>query len=196
MKKVWWWPGEKEKRKIIKKKHNAPYSYTYTYLYLPDWWISIVNVMSHSRQWLHFYKIHTWWTSHHANIFVSVYYIIPYWGFIVRLAGLWWVNRLRPGQNGRRFADDTLKCIFLNENDRISIKISLKFVPKGSINNILALVQKMAWRWPGDKPLSESMMFSLPTHISVTQPQWVNNAYTAVLHWTTWFIVVIMQCPV
>ena len=28
----------------------------------------------------------------------------------------------------------------------ISIKISLKFVPKGTINNILALVQIMAWR--------------------------------------------------
>ena len=40
----------------------------------------------------------------------------------------------------------------------ISMKIWLKFVPKGAINNIHALVQIMAWRWPGDKPLSESMM--------------------------------------
>ena len=38
------------------------------------------------------------------------------------------------------FADDTFKRIFLNENIRISIKISLKFVPKGLINNIPALV--------------------------------------------------------
>ena len=30
--------------------------------------------------------------------------------------------------------------IFLNENVWIQIKISLKFVPKGLINNILALV--------------------------------------------------------
>ena len=36
--------------------------------------------------------------------------------------------------------------------------ISLKFVPKGSINNILALVQIMAWRRPGDKPLSRPML--------------------------------------
>ena len=49
-------------------------------------------------------------------------------------------NTLRPRQNGRRFADDTFKCIFLNENVRISIKISLMFVPKGPINNIPALV--------------------------------------------------------
>ena len=40
----------------------------------------------------------------------------------------------------------------------ILIKISLKFVPKGPINNIPAQVQIMAWRRPGDKPLSESMM--------------------------------------
>ena len=42
-----------------------------------------------------------------------------------------------------------------------SIKISLKFIPKGSISNIPALVQIKAWRWPGDKPLSEPMMINL-----------------------------------
>ena len=83
-------------------------------------------------------------------------------------------NTLRPRQNGHRSADDTLKCIFLNENVRISIKISLKFVPKGPINNNPALVRIMAWRRPGDKPLSETMMVILPTHICVTRPQWVN----------------------
>ena len=57
-----------------------------------------------------------------------------------------WFNTLRPRQNRRRFADDTFKRIFLNENVRISIKISLKFVPKGPINNNPALVQIMAWR--------------------------------------------------
>ena len=50
------------------------------------------------------------------------------------------VNTLRPRQNGRHFADDIFKCIFLNENFWIPIKISLKFVPKGSINDIPALV--------------------------------------------------------
>ena len=33
-----------------------------------------------------------------------------------------------------------------------------KFGPSGQINNIPALVQIMAWCWPGDKPLSEQMM--------------------------------------
>ena len=49
------------------------------------------------------------------------------------------------------------------------IKISLKFIPKGPIGNIPALVQMMAWRRPGDKPLSEPMMVSLSTHICVTR---------------------------
>ena len=83
------------------------------------------------------------------------------------------INTLRPRQNGRHFADDPFKRIFLNETLRISIKISLNFVPKGPINNIPALVQIMAWCRPGDKPLSEPMMVSLLTHICVTRPQWV-----------------------
>ena len=49
-------------------------------------------------------------------------------------------NPLRPRQHGRHFPDDIFKCIFLNEKVLISIKISLKFVPKGQINNIPALV--------------------------------------------------------
>ena len=72
------------------------------------------------------------------------------------------------------FADNIFKCIFLNEYVWISLKISLKFVPKVRINNPPALVQIMAWRRPGDKPLSEPIMVSLLTHLCVTQPQWVN----------------------
>ena len=84
-------------------------------------------------------------------------------------------NSQRPRQNGRHFADDILKCIFLNENVCIPNKISLKFVPKGPINNNPALVQVMAWRRPGDKPLSEPMMVRLQMHICVTRPRWVNS---------------------
>ena len=87
--------------------------------------------------------------------------------YITRLlkARFWLFNTLRPRQNGRHFADDIFKYIFLNENLWIPIKISLKFVPKGRMNNIPALVQIMAWRLPGDKPLFEPMMVSLPTHV-------------------------------
>ena len=52
----------------------------------------------------------------------------------------------------------------------------MKFVPKGPINNIPALVQIMAWSRPGDKPLTEPMMVILTTHICVTRPQWVNTS--------------------
>ena len=85
------------------------------------------------------------------------------------------VNTLRPRQNSGHFPDDIIKCIFLKENGRISIKISLEFVPNVPINNIPALVQVMAWRRPGDKPLSEPLVARLSTHICVTRPQWVNS---------------------
>ena len=85
------------------------------------------------------------------------------------------VNTLRPRQNERHFADDIFKYISLNENVWIPIKISLKFLPKGRINNIPALVQIMAWRRSGYKPLSEPMMIDLPMHICVTRPQWVKK---------------------
>ena len=84
-------------------------------------------------------------------------------------------NTLRPRQDGRHFPDDIFKKIFLNGNVWIAIKFSLKFVPKGSINNIQVLVQIMAWSRLGDKPLSEPMMANLLTHICVTRPQWVNT---------------------
>ena len=67
-------------------------------------------------------------------------------------------NTLRLRQNGCHLTDNIFKCIFLIENGWIVIDISLKFVPKGPINNISALVQIMAWRQPGDKPLFEPMM--------------------------------------
>ena len=55
-------------------------------------------------------------------------------------------------------AEDIFNCIFLNENDTILIQISLKYVPMSPIDNKSALVQVMAWRRTGDKPLPEPMM--------------------------------------
>ena len=87
----------------------------------------------------------------------------------------WWIKR--PRQNSCHFPDDIFKCIFLNENAWISLKISLKFVPEVWINNTPALVQIMDWRRPGNKPLSEPMMVNLLMHICVTRPQWVKNCF-------------------
>ena len=61
-------------------------------------------------------------------------------------------------KKGRHFTDDIFKRIFLNENLIISIQYSMKFVPKGPIDNKLALVQVMAWCRIGDKPLPEPML--------------------------------------
>ena len=55
-------------------------------------------------------------------------------------------------------ADNNFKCIFFDEKFCILIQISLKFVPKGPIDNKRALVQVMAWRRTGDKPLPEPML--------------------------------------
>ena len=80
------------------------------------------------------------------------------------------VNTLRARHNGRHFADDIFKCIFLSKNVWIPIEISLKFVLKGPINYIPASVQIMAWRQ------SEPMLVRLLTHICVTRPQCVKPA--------------------
>ena len=71
------------------------------------------------------------------------------------------VTTLRSRQNGRRFAYDTFKCIFWNENVKTSTKLTLKFVSEGP-----ALVKIMAWRLPGDKPSSEPTMIISRTRAS------------------------------
>ena len=88
-----------------------------------------------------------------------------------------WISLYHLTHWGRDDIDafDSFRDIFLNENIWISIKISLKFIAKGPIDNIAALVHIMAWLRPGDKPLSGPMMVRLPTHICVTRPQWVND---------------------
>ena len=55
-------------------------------------------------------------------------------------------------------SDDIFKCIFLNENDRIPIEISLKFIPRSPIDNKPAMVSVMAWCQRADKPLPEPML--------------------------------------
>ena len=47
-----------------------------------------------------------------------------------------------PGQNGRLVVDDSSKGIFTNEKFFVTIfRISLKFVPKGPVDNKAALVR-------------------------------------------------------
>ena len=63
-----------------------------------------------------------------------------------------------PGQNGHHFTDDIFEHIFLNENVRIFIQFSLKFVPKHPIDNKSALVRVMACHPIGSKSLPEPIL--------------------------------------
>ena len=65
------------------------------------------------------------------------------------------------GKMANTLADEIFQRIFLNENIRISIKISLKFVPRGSNDNKSALVQVMAWCHTSDNPLPKEMLTQL-----------------------------------
>ena len=96
-------------------------------------------------------------------------------GLVILLFAYLYFNTLRPRDNFCHFPDDVFKSICFNENVYISIKISLKFVPKGPIDNIPALVQILAWRRSGDKPSSEAIMLSLLTYTCVTPPRWVEG---------------------
>ena len=79
---------------------------------------------------------------------------LVYW----RIYASFGLNELRPRQNGRHFPGDIFKRIFVHENVKISIQITLKFIPKGPINKKSELVQIMAWCQTSDKPLFEPMM--------------------------------------
>ena len=68
------------------------------------------------------------------------------------------LNAFPPGQNGRHFPDDISKCIFMNEEFRILVQMSLNLVPVGPINNKSALILVMAWPQRGTNPLGEPIL--------------------------------------
>ena len=73
------------------------------------------------------------------NICVSFWYIILPVHIRNRFKNIV-VYHIEAETNGRHLPDDIFKCNFLNENVLLSIKISLKFGPKGQSSNIPALV--------------------------------------------------------
>ena len=95
---------------------------------------------------LHFLKFlfsgHTWC----RFPTISIYYASPF------------LTHLLLNKMAAILADDIFKCIFLNENFRISIDMSQKSVLKGPIHNKWALVQVMAWCRTGNKSLPEPML--------------------------------------
>ena len=95
-----------------------------------------------------------------------------------------------PRQNGRLFQTTSWNTFSWMRMFEFRYS-SLKFGPKGQIKNIPALVPIMAWRLPGDKSLSEPLMFSLLTQICVTGPHIVNTKYiTYYISWEVHRVVV------
>ena len=80
----------------------------------------------------------------------------------------------RPGQDGRRLGD-TFKYKFVDENILILIKSLLGFVPKGSMNNIPALVQIMAWYRPATSHYLNRWL--LVYYIYAYVRQWASTVY-------------------
>ena len=65
------------------------------------------------------------------------------------------------GQNGRHFADDIFKCVFLNEDIWISMNISPKFVPQYSSigsDNGLVPIRWQAIIWINDRKFTDAYM--------------------------------------
>ena len=85
-----------------------------------------------------------------------------------------WLKPSPLGQNGHHFADHIFRCIFMNEKFCILIKVSLKFVPKGSIENNPALAKIMTRHRIGDKPLSEPMLTFFTDAYMWQRGRWVN----------------------
>ena len=76
------------------------------------------------------------------------------------------IHILRSRQNCRHFTDGIFKCIFLNKMYEYRLRFHCSLSPKFELR-IFQRWFRMAWRQPGDKPLSEPMVVGLLTHICV-----------------------------
>ena len=99
-----------------------------------------------------------------------------------------WVNSYPPGPNGCHFANKIFKCIFMNKRLCTLIWISLKFVPKIRSDNKCTLVQVLAWRIIGDKPLSELMLTQFTeAHAALESDEFKQSGSTGLLFFKTVF---------
>ena len=141
--------------------------------FVSDWWqqschwLETCDVMSAHWTWnlpkiviITNFGWNQWRKLHQNNISIAV----PFWSWGVGQYHSSWcsdefcLTHLTLDKMAAILADDNFKCNFLNENDRILIQISLKFVTRSRIDNKPALVQVMAWRRRGDKPLPEPVL--------------------------------------
>ena len=128
--------------------------------------LTSINVCLLTHHWVPFYTLVTKWYPVDTN-FHSIGKILMYFGIPCKIAlGCHaltmslasntrrgenichrthtitnsFVITLRPKQNGRHSVDDIFHSIFFNEDELISIKMSLKFVPNGPFYSIPTLL--------------------------------------------------------
>ena len=142
-------------------RKNAKYVYVYVYACICTCTCICIYAYAYAHAYLYVYT----YTRTYARTHIHTYIIYIY----IYIDGLCWALHY-------------FLVVSHKENVRISIKISLQFVPRGPINNNPKLIRIMAWRRSGDKPLSEPMMVSLLTHLCVTRPQWVNGMSQIRIH--------------
>ena len=75
---------------------------------------------------------------------------------------------ISPGQNGRHFADHIFRCIFINEKFWLGIHWCL------FLRSNWALVQVMAWRRTGVKPIPEPMLAQFTDAYMRHKGRWVD----------------------
>ena len=87
-----------------------------------------------------------------------------YFWCVVYISVKFHFNTLLPRWNSRHFPDNIFKCVVLNENVSIWIKISLKLVPKGTINSFRP--SDAIWRHRSGSTLAQVMASCLtaPSH--------------------------------
>ena len=103
-----------------------------------------------------------------------------------------WLCKFTPTWCWPRVFTRLQRVLVLNENVWISIKISLKFVPEGSVNNTPSLVQIIAWRQSGDKPESMMALFTdaymRPSESMVLRPEYSRRTRLAWLLLMPWLL--------
>ena len=141
------------RRSLVNSPHKGQWRGALMFSFICAWTNGWVNnrVAGDLRRHLTHYCVTVMW-----HFCFSVYWMLS----VLLLLGILnhAFNSSPSGQNGHHFADDDFKCILVKEKFCTWTTISLKFVPKGTIDNIPAFVKVMAWCRTGNKPLSEQTL--------------------------------------
>ena len=88
-----------------------------------------------------------------------------------------WLNSSTLGQSGRHFTDDIFRFIFANENFCILIKISLRVIPEGPIDNNpvldLAPIRQQAIIWANADQVHWRIYVALGRDELMTPGRWM-----------------------